>query len=102
VPKLQAKLGVEWDAPPVPGLTLTANATVASKQYINEDNSLSVPGRSVFDLGARYATRAAGRPLTVRASVSNVGNKAYWALPQWTSLGLGAPRTFMLSATTDF
>ena len=102
VPKLQAKLGVEWDAPPVPGLTLTANVTAASKQYINEDNSLSVPGRSVFDLGARYATRAAGRPLTVRASVNNVGNKAYWALPQWTSLGLGAPRTFMLSATTDF
>jgi iron complex outermembrane receptor protein len=40
--------------------------------------------------------------LTVRASVSNVGNKAYWALPQWTSLGLGAPRTFMLSGTMDF
>ena len=102
VPKLQAKLGVEWDAPPVPGLTLTANVTAASKQYINEDNSLSVPGRSVFDLGGRYATRVAGRPLTVRASVSNVANKAYWALPQWTSLGLGAPRTFMLSAATDF
>ncbi|MEG2030292.1 MAG: TonB-dependent receptor [Janthinobacterium sp.] len=102
VPKLQAKLGVEWDAPPVPGLTLTANATSASKQYINADNSLSVPGRTVFDLGARYATRSAGRPLTLRASVSNVGNKAYWSLPQWTSLGLGAPRTFMLSATMDF
>ncbi|KAB8059728.1 TonB-dependent siderophore receptor [Janthinobacterium sp. FT14W] len=102
VPKLQAKLGVEWDTPAVPGVTLTANATAASKQYINADNSLSVPGRTVFDLGARYATRAAGRPLTVRASVSNVGNKAYWALPQWTSLGLGAPRTFMLSGTMDF
>lgn len=102
VPKLQAKLGVEWDAPAMPGVTLTANATAASKQYINSDNSLSVPGRTVFDLGARYATHAAGRPLTVRASVTNVGNKAYWALPQWTSLGLGAPRTVMLSATTAF
>ena len=102
VPKLQAKLGVEWDTPAVPGVTLTANATAASKQYINADNSLSVPGRTVFDLGARYATTAAGRPLTVRASVTNVGNKAYWALPQWTSLGLGAPRTFMLSGTMDF
>ena len=102
VPKLQAKLGVEWDTPAIPGVTLTANATAASKQYINSDNSLSVPGRTVFDLGTRYATAAAGRPLTVRASVTNVGNKAYWALPQWTSLGLGAPRTFMLSATTEF
>ncbi|WP_035824096.1 TonB-dependent receptor [Janthinobacterium sp. RA13] len=102
VPKLQAKLGVEWDTPAIPGVTLTANATAASKQYINADNSMSVPGRTVFDLGARYATQAAGRPLTVRASVTNVGNRAYWALPQWTSLGLGAPRTFMLSATTEF
>jgi len=102
VPKLQAKLGVEWDTPAIPGVTLTANATAASKQYINADNSMSVPGRTVFDLGARYATKAAGRPLTVRASVTNVGNKAYWALPQWTSLGLGAPRTVMLSATTEF
>ncbi|MNM24865.1 Ferrichrome receptor FcuA precursor [compost metagenome] len=83
-------------------MTLTANATAASKQYINAENSLSVPGRTVFDLGARYATSVAGRPLTVRASVTNVGNKAYWALPQWTSLGLGAPRTVMLSATTAF
>ncbi|MDZ5633248.1 TonB-dependent receptor [Janthinobacterium sp. GMG1] len=102
VPKLQAKLGVEWDTPAIPGVTLTANATAASKQYINADNSMSVPGRTVFDLGARYATQAAGRPLTVRASVTNVGNRAYWALPQWTSLGLGAPRTFMLSVTMDF
>lgn len=102
VPKLQAKLGVEWDTPAIPGVTLTANATAASKQYINADNSMSVPGRTVFDVGARYATRAAGRPLTVRASVTNVGNRAYWALPQWTSLGLGAPRTVMLSATTEF
>ncbi|PHV27418.1 TonB-dependent siderophore receptor [Janthinobacterium sp. BJB426] len=102
VPKLQAKLGVEWDTPAIPGVTLTANATAASKQYINADNSMSVPGRTVFDLGARYAMQAAGRPLTVRASVTNVGNRAYWALPQWTSLGLGAPRTVMLSATTEF
>ena len=102
VPRLQAKLGVEWDAPQVPGLTVTANATSASKQYINEDNSLWVAGRTVVDMGARYATRAGGRPLTLRASVSNVGNKAYWARPQWTSLGLGAPRTFMLSGTMDF
>lgn len=102
VPKLQGKLGVEWDIPAVQGLTLSANATAASKQYVNADNSLSVPGRTVYDLGARFATKAAGRPLTVRASVSNVTNKAYWSMPQWTNLGLGAPRTVQLSATMDF
>ncbi|WP_394065518.1 TonB-dependent siderophore receptor [Alcaligenes sp. WGS1538] len=102
LPRLQAKLGLEWDVPGAQGLTLTANATSVSRQYINADNSQSVPGRTIYDLGARYATKVSGRPLTLRASVANVGNKAYWAMPQWTSLGLGAPRTVMLSATMDF
>lgn len=102
VPKLQGKLGVEWDVPVVHGLTLTANATAASKQYVNADNSLSVPGRTIYDLGARYSTAVAGHPVVLRAAVNNVTNKAYWAMPQWTNLGLGAPRTFLLSATVDF
>ena len=102
VPKWQAKLGAEWDAPALRGLTLTANTTAASKQYINADNSLSVSGRTVFDVGARYATNVSDRPLTLRATVTNVTNKAYWAKPHYTSLALGAPRTFQLSATMDF
>ena len=102
LPKWQAKMGVEWDTPGLPGLTLTANATAAAKQYLNADNSLSVPGRTVFDLGARYATKVSGRPLTLRAAVTNVTDKAYWAKPHFTSLGVGAPRTYMLSATMDF
>ncbi|MBB5610930.1 MULTISPECIES: TonB-dependent receptor [unclassified Janthinobacterium] len=102
VPKLQAKLGAEWDTPSVPGLSLTANATAASKQYINAGNTLWVPGRTVFDLGGRYATVVANQPMTLRANVTNVSNKAYWAMPQLTSLGLGAPRTIQISATMDF
>ena len=84
------------------GFTLTANATAATKQYISADNSLSVPGRVVYDVGARYATTVGNHPVTLRANVLNVTNKAYWGMPQLTSLGLGAPRTFMLSATVDF
>jgi iron complex outermembrane receptor protein len=102
LPKWQAKLGVEWDLPALQGLTLTANATSVSKQYLSSDNSLSIPGRTVFDVGARYTTKVSGHPLTLRAAVTNVTNKAYWAKPHFTSLGLGAPRTFLLSATMDF
>jgi len=102
LPKWQGKLGAEWDIPWVPGFTLTGNATTASKQYISSDNSLSIPGRTVFDVGARYATKVTGRAVTVRAAVTNVTNKAYWAKPYFTTLALGAPRTFMLSASMDF
>jgi iron complex outermembrane receptor protein len=102
LPKWQAKLGAEWDVPVAQGLTLLANATSVSKQYLSADNSLSIPGNTVFDVGARYATKFAGNPLTLRAMVTNVTGKTYWAKPHYTSLALGAPRTFYLSATMDF
>lgn len=98
----QAKLGVEWDVPALEGLTFTGNATAMSKQYISADNRLSVPGRTLFDVGARYSTTLAGRPLALRATVNNVTNKAYWGMPLLSSLALGAPRTALLSATMDF
>ncbi|PAT33719.1 TonB-dependent receptor [Vandammella animalimorsus] len=100
--KWQAKLGAEWDVPALPGLTLSAHANYASRQYLSADNALSIPGRTVFDLGARYATHLASYPLTLRASVANAANKTYWAKPHYTSLALGAPRSFQLSATVDF
>jgi len=99
-PQWQGKLGLEWDVAGVPGLTVTGNAISLSKGYINADNSQWVPGRTVYDLGARYATHAAGKPLVLRASVQNLTNKAYWAGSLGS--GLGAPRTAVLSATVDF
>nr|WP_256677142.1 TonB-dependent siderophore receptor [Pseudomonas sp. FSL R10-1350] len=102
LPKLQGKLGAEWDTPVIEGLTLTANATSVSKQYINADNSQSIPGYTIFDVGTRYTTHLASRPITLRGSVTNVANKAYWGTPLLSSLGLGAPRTVELSASVDF
>ncbi|ROR16993.1 iron complex outermembrane receptor protein [Comamonas sp. BIGb0124] len=99
MPRWQGKLGTEWDIPGVQGLTASANMVAMSKQYISADNSLWVAGRTVYDLGARYATTVANRPVTLRANVSNVFNKAYWAGSLGS--GLGAPRTFLLSASVD-
>lgn len=102
MPRLQGKLGLEWDTPILNGLTLTGNATSVSKQFISADNALSIPGYTIFDLGARYTTRAASYPLTLRGALTNVTNKAYWGMPLTSSLGLGAPRTLQVSATVDF
>lgn len=93
---------MEWDTPVIEGLTLTANATSVSQQYISADNSQSIPGYTIFDVGTRYALQVASRPVTLRGNVSNLTNKAYWGTPLLSSLGLGAPRTFELSATVDF
>ena len=102
IPKLQGKLGVEWDTPYVDRLTLTANATSVSKQYLNATNTQSIPGYTLFDVGARYTLDVAHKPVTLRANISNVTNKDYWGVPPTASLALGAPRTYELSATVDF
>lgn len=103
VPKQQAKLGVEWDTPMAEGLTLTANASHASKQYINTDNSLAIPSRTIFDIGGRYKTQIGNYPVTLNGVVENVADKKYWGVGQMDSfLTVGAPRTFKLSASIDF
>lgn len=102
VPAWRGKIGVEWDLPALEALTLTANANSVSKQYINAANSLKIDGYTIFDLGARFATKVASQPVTVRGTVTNVTNKAYWGMPLLSTLGLGAPRTFLLSISTDF
>ena len=79
---------------------LQADLRGASRQYIDAANTLHTPGRTVFDVGARYVLPTADCRVTLRASVQNVANKAYWA-GQFYS-GLGAPRTVLLSATVDF
>ncbi|WP_245586757.1 TonB-dependent receptor [Pseudomonas cremoricolorata] len=102
IPKLQGKLGAEWDTPWIDRLTLTANATSMSKQYLSSDNTQSIPGHTIYDLGARYALDIAGRPVTLRGTVNNVTNKAYWGTPLLASLALGEGRTVQLSASVDF
>ncbi|MDR6711597.1 iron complex outermembrane receptor protein [Pseudomonas hunanensis] len=101
-PKLQGKLGMEWDVPQLNGVTLTGNVTSQSKQYISADNSLSIPGYTIFDVGARMTTHVASKPVTLRANISNLTDKDYWGVPLTQTLGLGAPRTYELSATVDF
>lgn len=100
-PAVMAKLGVEYDVAAVQGLTLTGNASYTGKRFVNNANSFSLPSYMTLDLGARYATTVGKTPLTVRATVQNVTDEAYWSGGSLSG-GFGAPRTLLLSATLDF
>ncbi|RYX96807.1 MAG: TonB-dependent receptor [Comamonadaceae bacterium] len=106
VPKLQGNLGVEWDVPTVSGLSLDARAVSTGSSFANATNTLSVPGWTRFDLGARYLTEIAGRLVTLRGRVDNVANRDYWSsvggFPNAGYLVLSTPRTFTVSASVDF
>ncbi|NML34357.1 TonB-dependent receptor [Paraburkholderia antibiotica] len=102
VPSFIFNVGAEYDVPMLNGLTLTARWTHTGPQYLNTTNTQSIPTWDTVDLGARYATVLFGKPTTFRASLLNVANKSYWASTTGGYLTQGAPRTFLMSMTTDF
>ncbi|WP_248750292.1 TonB-dependent siderophore receptor [Pseudomonas sp. MWU15-20650] len=108
VPKIIAKLGAEYDLQAVPGLTLTAGTQYIGSRYVTDDHRMELPSYTVFDVGGRYTTKVMSKPVTLRANVENVANRAYWIGSynggdgSGLSGGLGTPRTLQLSASVDF
>jgi len=103
VPKVQANLGAEWDTPFLAGLTLAGSVAHTTGQYVNAANTQRVPAWTRLDLGARYRTTVHNRPVTVRATVQNVLDSEYWSgVASWGGVSQGAPRTVLLSVSTDF
>lgn len=102
VPDWLFNLGAEWDVPRSGGLTLTVRTIYTGRQYVDPANALSLSPWQRLDLGARYRTRIANRATTLRATLFNATNRPYWASSLGGILSLGAPRTLMLSLTTDF
>ncbi|KAG0775817.1 hypothetical protein G6F22_013022 [Rhizopus arrhizus] len=73
-----------------------------SRQYVDVGNTQQIPGWTRFDVGARYAFKANGTPMVVRATVENVFNKNYWQSAAREGLTVGAPMTVLLSVSADF
>ncbi|WP_407715961.1 TonB-dependent receptor [Comamonas testosteroni] len=103
VPKRTYNVGLDWDTPWVAGLSFSGRVIHTSAMYFDAANLLRMPGWTRVDLGARYRTKLANKPLVLRASLENVANKGYWvATPNPSYATVGAPRTLMLSAQMDF
>ena len=105
VPEYAANANVEWDSPFVPGLTLNGRVTHTGEQEANVANTLQLDSRTVLDLGARYVFAAGDAPVTLRLSLDNVTDKAYWASAFDAfnpALLQGRPRTVKASASIAF
>jgi len=106
VPNQQGTIGLEWDVPGVPGLTLDGRVIATGASYANDLNTLRVPGWGRLDIGARYVTEVSGKLLTVRGRINNVADRNYWAsvggYPGAGYLVLGNPLTFTLTASVEF
>jgi iron complex outermembrane receptor protein len=103
VPKVQANLWAEWDTPQVEGLTLTGGAIYTASQYVDQANTQRLDAWTRIDVGARYSTRIAERPTTLRATVQNLFDRQYWSgVASYGAFSQASPRTLLLSATVDF
>lgn len=100
VPKHVLVLGGDADVPGLPGAALLANMRYSSGQVYDTSNVRTIPGFTIFDVGARYRFAAGGRPLTARINVSNVFDKSYYQSTDFTAQP-GAPRTIRLTLSTE-
>jgi iron complex outermembrane receptor protein len=102
-PKSQFNLGFDFDVPSVEGLALIIRGVRTDKQYADAANTQVVPSWNRFDIGGRYAFDVQSHEVTLRAGVSNVTNRNFWAssggYPGAGYLTVGAPRTLTVSAT---
>jgi len=99
ISKFRASLGGEWDVPFVDKLTFTLQGIHASSFHVDNANAIEAPDYTTVNVGARYSTSAAGKPLTIRLNIENVFDEAYW---NSFDLVRGAPRTALLSGTLAY
>lgn len=103
VPRLQGSVNAEWDLPSMRDMTLIGTVFYTGSQFVDQSNERELSASTVLDLGARYRSLIGGKKVVWRATLRNATGKDYWAgASTWGTLILGAPRTFLLSATVDF
>lgn len=102
VAREQASVYAEYRVANLP-LTLTAGARYVGKRPVDAGNQWHLGSVALFDAGARYATQWGNNPVTLRLSIDNLADKAYWVSHDgWPYLGQGTPRTIKVGAQIEF
>jgi iron complex outermembrane recepter protein len=99
VPESLMSLYAEWRTP-LPGFSVTGRYLYTDGQFLDAANTRSIPDWSRIDLGMKYVFPNA--PVTLRATVENVTDEAYWASARNGVLTRGAPRAGFVSAEINF
>ncbi|WP_432257316.1 TonB-dependent receptor [Cupriavidus sp. TMH.W2] len=99
VPNVQGNLGLEWDIPSMPGLTLTGRAIYTGSRFLDAANKVQMPSWTRFDAGARYSTKVASTPVSFNLNIANLFNREYWESNTAGYMNVGAPRTIYLTVS---
>jgi iron complex outermembrane receptor protein len=101
-PRFVLSGNVEYKIPYVPGLSVGGDIRYNGRTALNPQNSLTVSGYTLINLGATYRTRVSGKDVTLRAAVSNLTNRKYWEYQYDNYIKPADPRMVSLNAKIDF
>jgi len=106
VPHLRTALFADLALPHAHGLHLMPGWSYTGRKEATRDDTVSVPGYNLFNLGARYTPGGEQGHVTLRLYADNITDKRYWK-DTGTSYGdtfihLGAPTTVRFSAHYTF
>ncbi len=111
-PTYKGNVLFEYRMPGVEGLFANFDWQFSGKRPGNDIDSFSVDGYQLFDIGARYASKAWGKLVTWRVVVNNLADTHYWSTIAPSNITgantgnlvahLGSPRTVSASVAIDF
>lgn len=85
LPARTLMLNLDWRPPRIAGLSFDLGVSHNSEIVATRDNLVSIPGRTLIDLGGRYRFDLAGQDATLRVRLTNVSGEEGFQL-----LGAGA------------
>ena len=101
-PKWNGNMGLAYDLASVPGLSVRGGFKSISARPINPQDQGAIPGYTLFDAGANYATRIDGHRATFQVAIDNLANKRYWNSVQTGTYGIGMDRNIKFNAKFDY
>jgi iron complex outermembrane receptor protein len=107
VPRVKASVFADYKVSTLPGLSVTALASLQGAKAANVDGSVELPASWQLDAGLGYAHSIAGQSVLWRVNLENVTDRVYWREVPTTSWGgiylfPSTPRTLRVSATLSF
>ncbi|KPC50212.1 TonB-dependent siderophore receptor [Amantichitinum ursilacus] len=85
----------------LPGLALNAGAYYTGPRPVNDLDQAWIGGYTLGSAGVRYQHRLLGKATAWQLNVENLTNKRYWSATGGGRVGVGLPRTAMLSMKVD-
>lgn len=97
-----AMVNVDWRPPIAQGLSFDLAVTHGSDIVATRDNRVSIPARTLVDLGGRYRFKLAGQGATLRVKLSNLTGKEGFQLQGAGAYDIIAGRLLTTYLAVDF